>query len=172
MMASALQHPTEKMKRESHLGVYAMIEAGGKLALIMKGRGPYTGSWDLPGGRIEFGESPMDALVREVREETGLRVSSARLVDTLSVVVCFENASGEPVELHHLGIIFACDVQASHELRAGGDNEDAREARWIPLAEAGRLDLTPFARIGTGKSGAGDGQINSIPDKSLNIHFK
>ena len=135
------------MKRESHLGVYALIEVSGSIALIRKSRGPYTGSWDLPGGKIEFGESPIEALAREVQEEVGLRLSTAAPVDALSVRVCFENERGEAIELHHLGIIFICEVESPGELSQTGDDEDASEARWISLLEAKDLNLTPFARI-------------------------
>ena len=135
------------MKRESHLGVYALIEVRGSIALILKSRGPYTGSWDLPGGKIEFGESPVEALTREVQEEVGLRLSSATLVDALSVRVDFKDEFGEAVELHHLGVIFVCEVAEPGKLSHAGDDEDASEARWITLIEARELALTPFARI-------------------------
>ncbi|MDC0449005.1 NUDIX hydrolase [bacterium] len=42
---------------------------------------PYKGLWDFPAGKIEFGESPEECLIREVREETGFVVESAELVD-------------------------------------------------------------------------------------------
>lgn len=135
------------MNRKSHLGVYALINRNDNVALILKSRGAYAGSWDLPGGSIEFGESPMQALVREVYEETGLQVQTAALVDTLSARVPYKNSVGEDVELHHLGIIFTCEVKASEELRHTGDDQDASAARWVSRLEAQNLDLTPFARM-------------------------
>ena len=58
--------------KHTHLGVYAIIRQNRKFLLIKKARGPYTGMFDLPGGKIEFGETPEQTLVREVAEETGL----------------------------------------------------------------------------------------------------
>ncbi len=133
------------MKRVTHLGVYALIKSKGSIALILKSRGPYTGSWDLPGGKIEFGESPIQALAREVEEEVGLKLQAATLIDSLSINVSFENETGEFIDLHHIGIIFACEVSAPEELRHTGDDEDASEARWFPLPAVQYLNLTPFA---------------------------
>lgn len=46
----------------------------GAVLLVQRGRAPSAGTWSLPGGRIERGETPEQAAVREVREETGLVV--------------------------------------------------------------------------------------------------
>jgi 8-oxo-dGTP diphosphatase len=133
------------MNRISHLGVYALINVQNQVALILKSRGPYTGSWDLPGGKIEFGESPLQALSREVQEEVGLRVLTATPLDIPSIWVVFNNESGEATELHHLGIIFTCEVSAPEKLRGTGDDQDVSESRWFSLAEARDLKLTPLA---------------------------
>jgi ADP-ribose pyrophosphatase YjhB (NUDIX family) len=55
-------------------------DRGGRLLLIQRGREPGRGLWSLPGGRVEPGESEHDAIVREMAEETGLRVRVVRLV--------------------------------------------------------------------------------------------
>ena len=49
-------------------------DAAGRLLLVRRGRDPHRGRWSLPGGRVEAGESPEQAIEREVREETGLTV--------------------------------------------------------------------------------------------------
>lgn len=55
-------------------------DAEGRLLLIQRGHEPGKGLWSVPGGRVENGESDPEALVREVREETGLIVSPGRLI--------------------------------------------------------------------------------------------
>jgi ADP-ribose pyrophosphatase YjhB (NUDIX family) len=52
----------------------------GRLLLVRRGRPPGEGLWSIPGGRVEQGESDAVAVVREVAEETGLRVSAGAVV--------------------------------------------------------------------------------------------
>jgi len=64
--------------------VGAIITDGdGRLLLIQRGHEPWTGLWSLPGGHVEPGESDAEALVREVREETGLLVTAGPLIGTV-----------------------------------------------------------------------------------------
>jgi ADP-ribose pyrophosphatase YjhB (NUDIX family) len=51
----------------------------GRLLLVRRGHPPNAGTWSLPGGRVEAGETLEQAVVREVREETGLAVRPARV---------------------------------------------------------------------------------------------
>lgn len=52
------------MKEHKHLGVYALIIKDDKILLIKKNGGPYHNQLDLPGGTIEFGETPEQTLKR------------------------------------------------------------------------------------------------------------
>ncbi|MDP1792965.1 MAG: NUDIX domain-containing protein, partial [Acidimicrobiales bacterium] len=54
--------------------VGAVVVDDDQLLLIRRGHGPAAGEWSVPGGRVEFGELMVEALVREVKEETGLDV--------------------------------------------------------------------------------------------------
>lgn len=56
------------------LAVSAGIFRDGKILLVRRAREPAKGLYTFPGGRVEFGESLADAVMREVREETGLAV--------------------------------------------------------------------------------------------------
>jgi ADP-ribose pyrophosphatase YjhB (NUDIX family) len=60
-------------------------DPAGRLLLIRRGHDPHRGLWSLPGGRIEAGESPEQAVVREVREETGLEVVPGRPVGRVRI---------------------------------------------------------------------------------------
>jgi 8-oxo-dGTP diphosphatase len=81
----------------------------GRLLLVQRGREPALGSWALPGGRVEAGESPEQAVEREVLEETGLQVRAGALVgrvclpgvgavyDVLDFVCTLVEPDAEPV---------------------------------------------------------------------------
>ena len=54
--------------------VAAVMVRDGKLLLIKRGVEPSKGKWSVPGGRVEWGETLIEAVKREVREETGLEI--------------------------------------------------------------------------------------------------
>ncbi|HEU5267290.1 MAG TPA: NUDIX domain-containing protein [Jatrophihabitans sp.] len=109
-----------------------------RLLLIQRGQPPSAGSWSIPGGRCLAGESPADACVREVQEETGLPVSVLRWAGRV------ERAA--PDGRRYLIDDFVCTVVGSTEpdedaaLRAG---DDALAARWVTRAEMSALPLAP-----------------------------
>src|SRR5277367_6483151 len=55
-------------------------DESGRMLMILRGHDPGKGLWSIPGGRIEPDESDDQAVVREVREETGLEVTCGRLL--------------------------------------------------------------------------------------------
>src|SRR3954454_8406121 len=66
--------------------VGAVVHDGdGRLLLIRRGHAPHEGLWSLPGGRVEPGESAEAAVVREVLEETGLRVRAGAPVGRVRI---------------------------------------------------------------------------------------
>ena len=63
-------HVTERLSPMKHIEVVAaIIVHGGKILATQRGYGNYKGSWEFPGGKIEPGEAPEAALVREIHEE-------------------------------------------------------------------------------------------------------
>jgi ADP-ribose pyrophosphatase YjhB (NUDIX family) len=56
------------------------VDAEGRVLLARRAREPSKGLWDLPGGFLDEGEEPLEALVRELSEETGLEIEPARLL--------------------------------------------------------------------------------------------
>jgi ADP-ribose pyrophosphatase YjhB (NUDIX family) len=56
------------------------VDSGGRLLLARRAHEPFAGRWDLPGGFVEEGEHPLDALRREIEEETGLVVEPGEFV--------------------------------------------------------------------------------------------
>lgn len=133
------------MRRHRHVGAYGLAIADDHVLLIKKGRGPYTGSWDLPGGGIEFGESPEDAVRRELTEETGLSAEGVELIGVEHKRLIHSLPSGEEEDLQHIGIIYRIDVDRSAPLRDGPDGIDSLGAHWLPLIGLAGEPLSPFA---------------------------
>jgi len=106
----------------------------GDVVLVRRGKPPREGQWSIPGGRIEWGETVQEALLREVMEETGLCVRIRRLIDVVDLVM--RDSSGGVIA-HYVLVDFATDY-LSGELRAGSD---AAEARWVPRELLDRYSL-------------------------------
>jgi 8-oxo-dGTP pyrophosphatase MutT (NUDIX family) len=125
------------MEREfSAGGVVVRTVRGRAMIAAIRPQGKPAGTWALPKGNIDAGESPAETALREVFEETGIQ---ARLVEKLGDVrYTYTRRDGPRV----------FKVVSFFLLRAGrgriGDIEDAMrvevaEARWLPLDEAPRL---------------------------------
>lgn len=106
-------------------------DADGRLLLVRRANPPAQGTWSLPGGRVEPGESDPDALRREVAEETGLDVSVGPLVGT--VERAGPDGTAYVINDHE------CTVRGG-ELRAG---DDASDVGWFSPAELFALDTAP-----------------------------
>jgi 8-oxo-dGTP diphosphatase len=105
-------------------------DAAGRLLLIKRGHAPGAGLWSLPGGRVEPGETDAQALVREMREETGLLVEAGALIGTV------RRPAGD-------GAVF--DIRDYAASVTGGTlaaGDDAAEARWVAASELGTLAIT------------------------------
>ena len=63
--------------------VAAIIRRGDKVFATARGYGEYKGWWEFPGGKIEAGETPAEALVREIREELDTEIRVGELIDTI-----------------------------------------------------------------------------------------
>jgi 8-oxo-dGTP diphosphatase len=117
------------------LGVGALIIRRGSILLVERGRQPLKGYWSLPGGLVEPGELLEHALVREVREETGLRVRAASMFEIFERIM--RDDSGR-AEYHYVLADYLCKLEGG-ELRPG---DDVSRAEWVRRADLGGYRLT------------------------------
>lgn len=107
--------------------VGAIVVADGRLLLVRRGRGVAQGSWSVPGGRVEPGETLAEAVVRELREETGLEGVCDQFVGWVERI-----GAGH----HHVILDFEVDVLSVDGARAG---DDAAEVAWVPVEDVAEL---------------------------------
>lgn len=98
--------------------------------LVRRAREPGRGRWSVPGGKIEPGETDQQALIREVVEETGLRISVLGYLGS----VRRPGPAGAVFDIHD----YRCRVDGG-ALRPG---DDADDARWCDRAALARLPVT------------------------------
>jgi 8-oxo-dGTP diphosphatase len=114
-----------KTFRNPALSTDAVWIAAGEILLVRRRRPPFRGRWALPGGFVEYTETVEEALVREIKEETGLRARPRALVGVYS---------GPDRDPRHPTTSIAFFVSGRRSRPRAGD--DAAEVRWVPLAKA------------------------------------
>lgn len=133
------------------VAAYAVVERRGKILLTHWRRGHLHG-WTLPGGGLESGEDPRDAVVREVMEETGLEARVGKLLGVDSrVMVREEVPAGKEPELHTIRIVYRASVKDGplrHEI--GGSSD---EARWVSIREVRSLRTLSLVQTGMRMAG-------------------
>ncbi|HDM26947.1 MAG TPA: NUDIX domain-containing protein [Candidatus Bathyarchaeota archaeon] len=121
------------------LAVAAIIVDNGEILLVKRANEPARGKWSPPGGVVELGESLVDAVRREVREECGLEIEVDGLLDVVEVV---RRDSKGRIRFHYVILDYLAHPTGG-ELRPG---EDASEVRWIPLRELENYEITQSLR--------------------------
>ena len=102
------------------LCVGAIARRGDELLLVRRGTDPGRGLWSVPGGRVEPGETLADAVVRELREETGLEGTCGAFVGWV-----------ERIGVDHHFVILDFEVEVAGNPIAG---DDADDARWVTIS--------------------------------------
>ena len=110
--------------------VAAIILKKGKLLLEKRAIEPFKEYWCLPGGHIEKGESAIDAVKREIREETGLNVKSCKFLFYFDEIIT-------EIDWHSVVLVFLC--KTSGVLRP--QKEEVKELNWFNLKDVLKLRL-------------------------------
>ncbi len=136
---------------DMRVAAYAVVERRGKLLLTHWRRGHLHG-WTLPGGGIDPGEDPRDAVVREVLEETGLEAKIGKLIGVDSrVMVREEVPEGTDPELHTIRIVYRASVKEGPLTNEVDGSSD--EARWVPIREVRSLRTLSLVQTGMRMAG-------------------
>jgi len=121
---------SERANSDIFVGVGAVIFRGNDVLIIKRGKAPFKGLWSIPGGGLEFGETLIDAVKREVREETNIEIDIIGLIDVFEGFQSEREADG--FRRHTLMIDYVADWK-SGDVAAG---DDAAEAEFVPIGEA------------------------------------
>lgn len=112
--------------------VAAIIEKEGRYFATQRGYGEFKDGWEFPGGKIEQGESPEEALQREIREELDTQISVGRLFTTVDY---------DYPEFHLHMLCYVCRV-VSGKLRL----LEAEDAKWLTREELNSVNWLPADR--------------------------
>ncbi|MFV0533513.1 MAG: NUDIX hydrolase [Cumulibacter sp.] len=138
------------------IGAYGVLtrEINGRRELLLTRISPTdygAGMWTLPGGGIDHGEHPDDAVVREVYEETSLSVRVRSVVTVTSLHVIGKNRAGVLEDFQGVGIIYLVDADSDADLdslRVVEENSSTDLVEWVPLDLLTERELTNVARAG------------------------
>ncbi|NUT46130.1 MAG: NUDIX hydrolase [Saccharothrix sp.] len=129
------------------LAAYAVCVEDGRV-LLARHVSPAGGStWTLPGGGVEHGEDPYDAVLREVAEETGCAAVVERLlgVDSRLIPPAERRVPG-PIPHQNVGVFYRVRITGG-EPRPEPDG-DVAESSWTPIADVPRLRRSSLVDVG------------------------
>lgn len=134
-------------ERVLRVAAYGVVTDGeGRVLLArLSGHTSSPGWWTLPGGGLDHGEHPRDAMVREVLEETGLRATCGELltVDSLHLP---PDQGHVPDDLHAIGIVYRATVEDAAAPLAPEVDGSTDLALWMSPEERANAPLVPLVR--------------------------
>jgi 8-oxo-dGTP diphosphatase len=125
--------------QHQRLGAYALVVrddgagAGDVLLTRISERGFHTGSWSLPGGGVDHGESPRSAVVRELREECGLEGTVGDVLLVHDEHVSGAAPTGRFEDFHAVSLVFAATVPDGAEPRLVEQVGTTDAVAWVPV---------------------------------------
>lgn len=121
------------------LGVGAVVVRGEQVLVVRRANPPLQGQWSIPGGLVEAGETTREAVIREIREETGLIIEPLELIEVFERIL---RDSDSRVQYHFVVIDYLCRIE-SGESHPGSD---VSEIRWAGFDDLQILGVTPETR--------------------------
>ena len=133
------------------MSAYALVVRDGAVLLTqLSGLSTQPGAWTLPGGGLNHGEDPRDALVREVYEETGLQAVPGRLLDLHSIHHEGVAPDGVLEDYHAVRVVFEAAVpEDASPPRVVEQDGTTSAVSWMPLEDisTGRLEVVELVRV-------------------------
>jgi len=121
------------------LGVGAVIVRNEQVLVVRRANPPLKGEWSIPGGLVETGETTREALVREIREETGLTVEPVEFIEVFERIL---HDADSRVQYHFVVIDYLCRIISGESC----PGSDVSEMRWAVFDDLQILGITPETR--------------------------
>lgn len=112
--------------------VAALIVHDGRIFATQRGYGDWKGWWEFPGGKVESGEAPEDALVREIREELATEIRVDRYVTTIEWDYPAFHLS---MRCYLCSIVSGTLTLLEHKSAVWLEREHLRDVQWLPADE-------------------------------------
>jgi 8-oxo-dGTP diphosphatase len=131
-MASSREYPERPI-----VGVGGVVIEQGRALLIRRGSEPLLGEWSIPGGALELGETLEQGVVRELLEETGLKVRVIELIEVFDRIYVQSAAGNDKTKnprFHYVIVDYLCERLAGQAV-AGSDVTDVAFASEDELAK-------------------------------------
>ena len=109
--------------------VAAVIRDGNRIFATQRGYGNFKGGWEFPGGKIEEGETPQEALVREIKEELEIEIEVGELIDTIE---CDYSTFHLSMDCFWAEIVSGDMVLKEHEAAKWLTKEKLDSVEWLP----------------------------------------